>query len=125
MPSTFPRSSENDTPSTARTTPSSVRNLTCRSSTSSSVSAISSSPALGGTNPWIQVRVQEVDDRAEENDEERAVERHAHDRRQVEVPDRLRRVLAHAVQVEDRLRQDRSAAEHGGEIEAEQRHDRD
>ena len=35
------------------------------------------------------------------------------------------RVLAHALQVEDRLREDRAAADHGREVEAEERDHRD
>ena len=46
-------------------------------------------------------------------------------RRHVELPDRLGRVLADALEVEDRLGEDRAAAEHGAEVEAPERHDRD
>ena len=40
-------------------------------------------------------------------------------------PDRLGRVLADALEVEDGLGEDRAAADHGAEVEAPQRDDRD
>src|SRR5436190_13414284 len=123
IPSTRPRSSSKSTPSTARTTPSSVAKRNFKPLTSSRRSAING--PLGGTDSGVEVPVEDVDDRAEEDDEERPVKRHAHDRREVEVADRLRRVPAHAVQVEDGLGEDRAAADHRGEVEAEQAHDRD
>ena len=46
-------------------------------------------------------------------------------RRHVELADRLGGVLAHALQVEDRLGEDRAAAEHGAEVQPPQRDDRD
>src|SRR3954470_16769926 len=101
IPSTSPRSSVKLTPSTACTVPSSVANRTFRSLTSRSRSAI----ALGRPDPRVKHRVDEVDQSAEDDDEERAVERHTHDRREVEASDRLRRVPADALQVEDRLGQ--------------------
>src|SRR5438034_9480079 len=121
IPSTWPRSSVKSTPSTARTMPSSVANWTFRPLTSRSRSAI----ALGGPDPRVEPGVDEVDQSAEDDDEERAVERHPHDRREVEAPHRLTRGPADTLQVEDRLGQDRPAAEHGGEVETEQRHERD
>src|SRR5207247_4524656 len=130
IPSTWPRSSSKLTPSTARTIPSSVANWTFRSLTSTRRSA-TSGPRMGSVGPLgrsdsrIEVGVDEVDDHAEEDDEERRVDRHAHDRREIEILHGLRRVPAHALQVEDRLGEDRAPSEHGGEVEAEERHDRD
>ena len=39
------------------------------------------------------------------------------DRRHIELADRLGRVLPHALEVEDRLREDRAAADHRAEVE--------
>src|SRR5437867_6830024 len=79
MPSTSPWSTVNDTPSTALTTPSSVRNETLRSLTSSSGSAMLSRP-----DPRVEARVEDVDERAGDGDEEGAVDHGCHDHRQVE-----------------------------------------
>src|SRR3954465_5533047 len=103
MPSTSPGISENDTPSTARTTPSSVLNETLRSRTSSSgavaaaaMSATTAGPAgrgggggggpwpLGGPDPGVEAGVEDVDHRVGDRDEERAVDDGRHDHRQVE-----------------------------------------
>ena len=46
-------------------------------------------------------------------------------RRHVELADRVGRVLADALEVEDRLGEDRAAAEHRAEVEAPERDDRD
>src|ERR1700692_4533502 len=92
MPRTFARSRSNETPSTARTVPSTVAKCTLRSSTSRRRSAISR--ALGRSDSRVEVRVEQVDDHAEGDDKERAEQRHAHDRRQVEVVDRECRVLS-------------------------------
>src|SRR5205814_5988469 len=70
--------------------------------------------SLGGPDPRVEPGVDEVDQSAEDDDEERSVERHPHDRREVEAPDRLGRVPADALQVEDRLGQNRPSADHGG-----------
>src|SRR4051812_19627241 len=120
IPSTLPRSSFREMPSTARTIPSSVANWTLRSLTSSRVSGI----GLSEPDPRVQIRVGDVDERREDDDERRAVKRHAHQRRQVLLVDRLGRVVADPVDRVDRLGDDRPTAEHGGEVEPEQRHDR-
>src|SRR5712691_9882513 len=78
-----------------------------------------------GTDPRIEPDVDEVNDRAAHHDEERAVERYPHDRRQVQVADGLSGIPADTSQLEDRLGQDRSAAEDRGEIEPEEADDRD
>src|SRR4051812_3361394 len=120
MPSTLPRSSFREMPSTARTIPSSVANWTLRSLTSSRVSGI----GLSEPDPRVQIRVGDIDERREDDDERRAVKRHAHQRRQVLLVDRLGRVVADPVDRVDRLGDDRPTAEHGGEVEPEQGHDR-
>ena len=50
----------------------------------------------------VERRVEDVDERVEQHDEEGAEQRHREDRRHVERADRLGEVLAHALQVEDR-----------------------
>src|SRR5580765_6589571 len=80
---------------------------------------------LGGPDPWVEVRIYEVDEDAEEDDEERGVDRHAHDRRQVEALHGVGGILTHSLQIEDRFRQDRAPAEHGREVEPEERDDGD
>ena len=61
----------------------------------------------------------------EQHDEERGEHRGGQHGRNVELADRLGRVLAHPLKVEDRLGEDRSAAHHGAEVEAPERDDRD
>src|SRR5580765_2247114 len=80
---------------------------------------------LGWPDPWVEVRIYEVDEDAEEDDEERGVDRHAHDRWQVEALHGVGGILTHSLQIEDRLGQDRAPAEHGREVETEERDDRD
>ncbi len=62
---------------------------------------------------------------AEDDDGERGQHDDRQQRHDVEPPDRIGGQLADAVQVEDRLGQDRAAADHLGEVEAPQRDDRD
>src|SRR5919199_6156327 len=79
IPSVSPFSIENETPSTALTTPSSVRKCVLRSRTSRS--------AIKGTlrqpDPRIDPGVEEVDDEIEDDDRERGEDDHALDRRDV------------------------------------------
>src|SRR5690348_16509905 len=82
IPSTSPCARLKETPSTALTTPSSVRNWTLRSLTSSSGSAISAS--LRRANPRVETRVEDVDGRVGDRNEEGAVDHGRHDHRQVE-----------------------------------------
>src|SRR5712691_11906326 len=82
MPSTSPWSRVNETPSTARTRPSSVRKETWRSLTSRSSSATAS--ILRGPNPRVEARVDHVDEGVGDRDEKRAVDHGRHDHRQVE-----------------------------------------
>src|SRR2546421_2973051 len=134
MPSTSPSLTVNEIPSTAWTIPSSVRNETLRSRTSSSGSAISGhlasgscslaaksksrkdagsvrsrrlrtrlrtprgaalqrprecepggrGPPLRWAHPWVKPRVDQIDQRTRQCDEEGAVDHRRHDDRQVE-----------------------------------------
>src|SRR5947209_446489 len=129
MAMTSPRSSVNVTPSTARTTPSSVTNDTCSSFTSSRRSAIRGrlrgqplSP--GEPDARVQHGVENIDDRAEDNDEERGEDGADQDRGNVEVADRARLELPDAGKVEDGLGDQRRPAEQQREVQAEQGHDR-
>src|SRR5215210_7779599 len=78
MPSTSPGETLNETPSTALTRPSSVRNDTCRFRTSSRGSS-----AI--THPPIEQAVDDIDDGVRQDDEERPVHDRGHDHGQVEV----------------------------------------
>src|SRR3954466_1596749 len=118
--STSPGASSKETPSTACTPPPSVTKPARRSRTDSSASftrSPSGAPyaAVGRTkrtgsssclcskpDPRVEVGVGDVNQRVEEDDEESAEESDRHDRRQVEMGERFLRVLADAVEVEDR-----------------------
>src|SRR5947209_3596086 len=69
----------------------------------------------------VEPQVGEIRERVEDDDEERPVQGQCHQRRQVEVRNRLLCVLAHPLESEDRLDQDDRAAHGGAEIEPEQR----
>src|SRR4029077_14223467 len=105
MPSTSPRAIDNESPSTACTTPLSVLNETRRSRTwRSGVVAESGMP-----DSRVEQRVHEVDDRVDDDDEERGVDDRRHDHRQVEIHQRLIRQPAKPVQVEHDLHEQRAA----------------
>src|SRR3954469_11969669 len=89
MPRVWPLSTENETPSTARTTPSSVLKCVFRSLTSRRAT-------LGEPNAWVYDRVQEVDEQVERNDAERREDDDALHGRQVEALDCLDERLAEA-----------------------------
>src|SRR5215207_9787994 len=142
MPRISPGFSSKETPSTAPTMPSSVANLTRRSSTESSgsgrLATINAPPPQlrfrglrescgGGPQPdaGIEIGVDDVHDRVEEDDEECTEHRHRHERRQVERPDRLPRVEPDAREVVHGLGEDRPASDHRAEVEPEQGDDRD
>src|SRR4051794_34714903 len=72
----------NETESTARTGPASVRKMTPRSATSSSGGS-------GMAHPRIEPGVEEVDQGVGEHHEERGVHHRGHDHRQVEVQQRV------------------------------------
>src|SRR6185312_4231145 len=66
--SVFPFSTENDTPSTAPTMPSSVRNCVFRSRTSRSATAVSlPRPPLAQPDPRVDPRIQQVDQQVEQD----------------------------------------------------------
>src|SRR5438874_1232502 len=89
IPTTSPSASDRESPSTARTTPFSVRNETERSHTSSNAS--------GMPHPRVEQRVHEIDERVREHDEESGVHHRREDHGQVEVLQRVERELADAV----------------------------
>src|SRR6266550_9380413 len=95
MPSVCPLSTVNETPSTARTTPSSVLKYVFRS--------LTSRRAMGLTEPntWIDDRVEQVDAQVEQNDAECGEHDHPLHRRQVESFDRLDQGLAEPRQAVD------------------------
>src|SRR3954470_14088973 len=97
--------------------PSSVLKWTLRSLTSRS--------AMGGSVPHSRVeeRVDHVDDQVQQDDEERAEQDGALDRRQIALLDRVEGQAADAGDVEDRLGED-GAAEQDAEVQAEDRDDR-
>src|SRR5262249_39747741 len=105
----------NETLSTARTGPRSVRKETERPFTSSSVV-----PTSGKAYPGIQGRIDEINDGIGANDEERGIDHGRHDHRQVEILQRIISELAHPLQAEDNLCQQRTAAHQRAEVEAEQ-----
>src|SRR5205814_8012195 len=134
----WPLSTVNETPSTARTTPSSVLKYVFRSLTSSR--AIRSSggaenrargapgvsqtdSSLAQPNTWVDDRVRQVDHEVEHNDAERGEHDHPLRRRQVERLDGVDGGLAEPLQPVDRLGEDR-AAERDADVHAEHRHDR-
>src|SRR5579859_5616133 len=131
MPSVSPWATVNDTPSTALTTPSSVRKLTRRSRTSSSGSAITWPPPSARTgrsrrpHPRVEPRVGDVDERVREHDEERAVDHRGHDHRQIEVGQRLVGQEPDAVDREHDLGEQRAAADQDPEVQPEQADERD
>src|SRR5215472_13457077 len=81
MPSVSPSATVKDTPSTALTTPSSVRKLTLRLRTSSSGSAITTPPS-GRPHSRIERGIRDVHQGVRHHDEERPVDHCRHDRRQ-------------------------------------------
>src|SRR5215470_11802493 len=94
MPRVSPSETVNDTPSTALTTPSSVRKLTRRSRTSSSGSFMTPPPSscIGPScrpHPRVERRVGDVYQRVRQHDEERAVDHGGHDHRKIQVGQRL------------------------------------
>src|SRR4249919_1483071 len=80
MPSTSPLATSIETPSTARSTPSSVRNETLRSLMSRSFSLTGWS---GQPDPRVEPGVGDIHQRVGEDDEERAVDHGRHDHRQI------------------------------------------
>src|SRR5205807_6504663 len=123
IPSTSPFASVKDTPSTAFTTPSSVRKETLRSFTSSSVSAMGL--ILCGPNSRVEPCVHDVDESVRDRDEEGPVDHGRHDHRQVERDERVVGELSHAGEPEDDFREDRPAADEDSEVETEERDKRD
>src|SRR5437868_4443787 len=116
MPRVWPLSTLNETPSTARTTPSSVLKYVFRSLTSSSAISRSSDaekraraapgvlqggPSLAKPNTWVDHRVQQVDQQVERDDAEGREHDHPLLRRQVEILDCLDRGLAEPLQPVD------------------------
>ena len=116
MPSVRPRSSASETPSTAWTTPSRVRNADPQI-------ADLEQGRHSVAHARVEERVQDVDDQVRDDDEDRAEEHRALDRRQVGVDDRVVGVAPDAGDVEDRLRED-GAAEQDPEVEPGERDDR-
>src|SRR5262249_20793996 len=125
IPTTSPSPTVNETPSTARTIPSSVRNETWRSLTSSRGSAGISGPTLCRAHTRVEPGIQQVDERARESDEEGAVDHRRHDHRQVERGQRVVGQQADAREAEHDLRQERAARDEDPEVEAEEAHERD
>src|SRR5262245_18354398 len=97
MPSTAPAGIVSDSLSTASTMPSSVRNETWRSRTSSSGVTASSANA----HPRVEPGVQEIDQRVGHHHEEGGVQHAGHDHGKVEVLERVVRELPDPVQAED------------------------
>src|SRR4051795_818423 len=118
MPSTSPGEMSNETPSTARTSPSSVRKETRRSRTSSS-------GASANAHARIEDAVDDVDDGVGHDDEERRVHDRRHDHGQVEVLERVVGQLADPGEAEDDLREQGAAGHEGAEVETEEAHERD
>src|SRR5580765_8364549 len=87
MPSVLPFSTWKLTPSTALTTPSSVRKCVRRSLTSRR--AMGLLHHLGESDSRVDDGVQEIDDEVEDDDRDRREHHNALHRRQVEVRDRL------------------------------------
>src|SRR5690349_2328716 len=83
IPSTSPWPSVNETPSTARTIPSSVLKDTLRSRTSRRGGAVAVIGS-GRPDPGVEPRVDDVHERVGDRDEERPVDHRRHDDRQVE-----------------------------------------
>src|SRR5207249_9344166 len=76
-PTTSPSATESERRTTARTIPFSVRNETLRSRTSSSGS--------GTTDPRVEPRVDQIDERVREDDEERRIDHGGENHRQIEI----------------------------------------
>src|SRR5262245_10194278 len=91
MPSVLPFSTLKLTPSTAFTTPSSVRKCVRRSLTSRR--AIAPLHHLGESDSWVDYGVQEINNEVEDDDRDRGEDDHALHRRQVEGRDRRQRGL--------------------------------
>src|SRR5437868_3265623 len=108
IPTTSPSAIESDKPSTARSTPASVRNETLRSRTSSNGS--------GTSHPRVEPRVEQVDERVGKHDEERRIDHRRQNHRQVEILERVERQLADAVEAEHDLCQERPAADERAEV---------
>src|SRR5580765_8414012 len=89
MPSVLPFSTLKLTPSTALTTPSSVRKWVRRSLTSSRATL----RLLGEPDSGVDHRIQKIDDEVEDDDRDRREHDHALHGRQVEVRDRVQRGL--------------------------------
>src|SRR5215471_2363982 len=115
MPSTSPSSTWNETPSTALTTPSSVRKRTFRSFTSSSL-AIACLPGLRRADTRVKSSVEDVDDRVREHDEDRAVDDRGHDHGQVEPGKRVVGEEPDAGKPEDDLDQERAPGDEDAEV---------
>src|SRR5947207_13347113 len=120
IPTTSPSATVNEMPSTARTIPSSVRNETWRSLTSRRGSAGISGPTLRRADAWVEPRVEEVDERTREGEEEGAVDDRRHDHRQVQRRQRVVGEEADARQPEDHLGQQRAAGDEDPEVESEE-----
>src|SRR5690348_11804611 len=114
MPRVWPLSTENETPSTARTTPSSVLKYVFRSLTSRSAIASAESDS------WVDHRVREIDEQVDRDDDDGREHDDALRGRQVEAVDRRDRRLAEPREPVDRLREDR-AAEGDADVHAEHR----
>ena len=115
IPTTSPAASESERPSTARTSPFSVRNETRRSCTSSSgVRAQACEPAGRAR------RRRDRRWRSRATTKNAAYITRRQDHRKVEVLQRVVRELADAVQPEDDLGEQRGAADERAEVEAEQ-----
>src|SRR5262249_18032056 len=117
IPTTSSTSTVSESPSTARRIPASVRNETERSRTSRSGS--------GNSHPRVEPRVEQVDDRVRDHDEERGVDHGREDHRQVEVLQRVVRQLADPVEPEHDLGEERSAADESAEVQPEERDEAD
>src|SRR6266542_5068774 len=102
MPSVWPFSIENETPSTARTIPSSVWKDVCRSLTSRSAKG------LGEPDARVDPGVQDVDQQVEDDDREGGEDDHALDHGQVVVGDGEQGGVPEAGQVVDALGEDRT-----------------
>src|SRR4051812_4415188 len=124
IPTTSPGFTVNETPSTARTSPSSVRNDTRRSLTSSSGSAMAQH-LLDGTDARVEERIHHVHQRVCDDDEEGAVDDRRHDHREIETGQRLIGQIADARQPEHDLREQRPAAHERAEVEPEEAHEGD
>src|ERR1041384_6829396 len=81
--------------------------------------------ASRGPDPRVEARVEDVDERAHDRDEEGAVEDGRHDHGQIEGDERVVREEPHAGEAEDDLRQERAPADEHTEVEPEERHEGD